>query len=345
MNHSNTSILVIYTGGTIGMVEDAVTGALAPMDFENLENHVPELKKMDCDISSLSFCPLIDSSDMTIDVWMRLAELIQVNYEAYDGFVVLHGTDTMSFSASALSFMLSGLKKPVIFTGSQLPVGMVRTDGKENLITAVEIAGAKMFGEAIVPEVCVYFENHLYRGNRTTKHYSQLFNAFKSHNYPPLAEAGIRIKYNDKVIHLPEESECFSASLKLDNRVALVKLFPGMRSFIKSVLHSDEIKAVVVESYGAGNAPTLDWFKQELEQALDRGIIIVNVSQCPGGRVETGLYETSLYLMNDQILNGYDITTEAALTKLMYLLGNYEDLKEVKRLFSIPLKGEFTVLD
>lgn len=326
------------------MVEDPVSQVLAPMDFENLEIHVPELKQMDCRISSISFDPLIDSSDMSMDAWIRLADLIRINYEAYDGFVILHGTDTMSFSASALSFMLDGLQKPVILTGSQLPIGMVRTDGKENLITAVEIAATKMFGVAIVPEVCLYFENHLYRGNRTTKHYAQQFNAFQSHNYPPLAKAGIHINYNEEAIRQPLENKQFTVSLKLDNRVALVKLFPGMRSFIKSVLSSDEIKAVVVETYGTGNAPTLEWFKEELKQAIDRDIIIVNVSQCPGGRVETGRYETSMDLMQGGILNGYDITTEAALTKLMYLLGNYENISEVKRLFCQSLRGEITLI-
>ncbi len=344
MEKIKTSILIIYTGGTIGMVEDPLTHVLSPMDFENLEHHVPELKQMDCEINSISFDPLIDSSDMTIQEWIRIADLIRLNYDVYDGFVILHGTDTMSFSASALSFMLDGLGKPVIFTGSQLPIGVVRTDGRENLITAVEIAGAKMFGAPIVPEVCLYFENHLYRGNRTTKHYAQQFNAFKSHNYPPLAVAGIHITYNEEAIHLPDEKEKFSVSLKLDNSVALVKLFPGMRNFIKSVLHSDEIKAVVVETYGTGNAPTLDWFQNDLKQAIERNIIIVNVSQCPGGRVETGRYETSMDLVHRGILNGYDITTEAALTKLMFLLGNYTDLNEVKRLFSKPLRGEITLI-
>jgi L-asparaginase len=339
-----SSILLIYTGGTIGMVESPENGALHPMDFENILLQVPELKRLDCCITAYSFDPIIDSSNMTIDSWIKIATIIEQNYDHYDGFVILHGTDTMSFTASALSFMFDNLTKPVILTGSQLPIEVLRTDGKENLITAIEIASAQKDGKAVVPEVCVYFENMLFRGNRTTKHYSEFFNAFKSHNYPPLAEAGIRISYNHQFIHKPEAEGDFSVSKTLDNRIALVKIFPGMKNFVKSVLEAEGLKAVVIETYGAGNAPTHDWFLDAVSAALARGVIIVNISQCPGGRVEMGKYETSLDMLSKGVLNGYDITTEAALAKLMYLLGKYSDPNEVKLWFPVSLRGEMSVI-
>ncbi|MFB6342559.1 asparaginase [Saccharicrinis sp. FJH62] len=338
-----TSILLIYTGGTIGMVQDPENGSLMPMDFENILVQLPELKRLDCCITALSFDPIIDSSNMTIDTWIKIAELIYKNYNAFDGFVILHGTDTMSFTASALSFMLDDLQKPVILTGAQLPLGMLRTDGKENIITAIEIASAKLNGKAIVPEVCIYFENNLFRGNRTTKHYSEKFNAFKSHHYPALAEIGVNINYNTQFIHQIDEPLPLKLSTTMDNRIALVKIFPGMKNFINSVLESKELKAVVIETYGTGNAPTHNWFLDSIESAIKRGILIVNVSQCPGGRVEMGKYETSLDMLNKGVLNGYDITTEAALTKLMYLLGRYDDLEEVKYWIPRSIRGELSM--
>lgn len=342
MADTPTSIFLIYTGGTIGMVQDPETGSLRPMDFENILNALPELKRIDCCITAISFDPIIDSSDMTIDTWIRIVTLIEKNYKLYDGFVILHGTDTMSFTASALSFMLGDIDKPVILTGAQLPLGMLRTDGKENIITAIEIASAKNKGKAMVPEVCIYFENNLFRGNRTTKHYSEKFNAFKSHHYPPLAEVGVNITYNRQFIHRVVKPKPIEVSTHLDNRIALVKIFPGMKNFIQSVLDSDGLKAVVVETYGTGNAPTHNWFLNALDEAIKRDVIIVNVSQCPGGRVEMGKYETSLDMLNKGVLNGYDITTEAAITKLMYLLGHYHNIEEVKYWFPRPVRGELS---
>ncbi len=335
-------ILVIYTGGTIGMVEDPETGVLNPFDFEHLTDQIPEIRKFNYQIDSVSFDPIIDSSNMEPAVWSRLARLIEEHYEMYDGFVILHGSDTMAFTASALSFMLENLSKPVVLTGSQLPIGMIRTDGKENFITSVEIAADKRDGYAMVPEVCIYFEYQLYRGNRTHKFNAEHLEAFRSVNYPVLAQAGVHIKYNTSCIHKPTEQE-FRIFTKLDNHVAVLKLFPGISpQVVSSILSIEGLKAVVMETYGAGNAPTVPWFAEALKEAVDRGVLICNVSQCRGGAVIQGKYETSAWLEEAGVVSGHDMTIEAAVTKLMYLLGNGYSNTRLKKYLQKPLRGEMS---
>lgn len=337
------AILLIYTGGTIGMVENHDQGTLVPMDFENILSHVPEIKRLECCLTTISFDPIIDSSNISLQDWQKLARSISENYNDFDGFVILHGTDTMSYTASALSFMLNNLTKPVILTGSQLPIGKLRTDGKENLITAIEIASAYKSKKAMIPEVCIYFDNKLFRGNRTTKHHADNFNAFKSHNYPPLAEVGINIEYNIPYIMNVKVKEPFYLQEEFDNRIALIKIFPGMRNFVESVLETPNLRAVVLESYGSGNAPRHEWFVAALKRALDKGILIINVSQCPGGKVESGRYETALDQLEGAIINSRDITTEAALAKIMYLLAQYDDSSRIVEKFNSSLRGEITI--
>ena len=292
-------ILIIYTGGTIGMVIDPETNSLVPFDFENVSNHVPELRKFDFQIKSISFEPLVDSSDMNPDIWIQLVTMIEENYSEFDGFVVLHGTDTMAYTASALSFMLHNLQKPVILTGSQLPLGTIRTDGKENLITALEIAAAQKNRQALVPEVCIYFKDKLFRGNRTTKYNAEHFHAFRSDNYQPLAEAGIHIKYNYPYIRYTTLNGTFKVTKKMDTGIALLKIFPGInRDVVRAVLGAPNIKAVVLETYGSGNAPTSKWFLDCIEEAIEKGIIILNVTQCLAGNVEMWRYETGVHMLD-----------------------------------------------
>jgi len=337
------SILIIYTGGTIGMVNDPVTGSLVPIDFRHISDQVPELRRFGFTLESVTFDPVIDSSDVSPETWVSIAETIAAGYDRYDGFVVLHGTDTMAYSASALSFMLSGLEKPVIFTGAQLPIGVLRTDGKENLITAIEIAAARENGLPLVPEVCIYFENRLLRGNRTIKYSSEHFNAFASPNLPPLAEAGLQIRYNRNIIRYPTVRRPMEISGKFDTRVTILSLFPGIRrETVQSLLHTSGLRGLILETYGTGNAPTLDWFLDELRAFMENGGIVLNVTQCLAGSVEMGLYETSAGLRNAGVISGRDITTEAAVAKMMILLGSGLPVEKISAMLARPLCGEMS---
>jgi L-asparaginase len=337
------SLLIIYTGGTIGMVKDPETGALQPYPFEDIYKLMPVLRNFDYNLQSVSFDPLIDSSNVTPSFWVKLATVIEDNYSTYDGFVVLHGTDTMSYSASMLSFMLENLNKPVIFTGSQLPMGVIRTDGRDNFINAIEIAAARGEGLPLVPEVAIYFENKLMRGNRTSKYNAENFNAFLSGNYPPLAEVGVHIRYNTEMILKPDDRK-LKVHKELDNSVIILKLFPGIAEIVvKNALNITGLKGVILETYGAGNAPTDSWFIDALTRAIDKGIIIYNVTQCKGGAVDMGKYETSIQLSQIGVIGGYDITTESAIAKMMYLLGQGYSNIEVKKLLQVSLRGELTM--
>lgn len=337
-----SSVLLIYTGGTIGMMQDARSGELKPFDFKSLTRQIPELNKFDIELSSISFKDPIDSSNMHPQVWIELANIIEKNYKKHDGFVILHGSDTMSFTASALSFMLENLNKPVVLTGSQLPIGIIRTDGKENLITAIEIAGSKEKGKPLVTEVCIYFEYKLYRGNRTFKYNSAHFDAFRSPNYPALAEAGVTISYNKSALLKPTKKE-LKVHTVLDNDIAVLKLFPGISKKITSaIINTRGIKAIILETFGAGNATTQDWFIQELEQAMKRGVIILNITQCREGRVIQGMYETSSMLKKLGVVSGADLTFESAVTKLMFLLGKKLKSSELKKQLLSDLRGELS---
>lgn len=346
MNAVNTSVLLIYTGGTIGMIENAATGALENFNFEQLQKYVPELRKFRFRIDSYQFDPPMDSSDMDPEAWAKLVKIISDNYDKYNGFVILHGTDTMAFTASALSFMLEGLGKPVILTGSQLPIGVLRTDGKENLMTTIEIAAAQNDdGKPLIPEVCIFFENHLMRGNRTTKMSAENFNAFRSFNYPVLASAGIHIKYNyNSMLRRGNGATHLTPHYAMDTNIAVVKLFPGIQeSVIEAAFDIKGLKAVVLETYGSGNAPRKDWFIQLLHKASQRGIVIINVTQCDIGAVEMGRYETGYQLQQAGVVSGYDSTTESAVTKLMFLLGHGYSPEEVRKRMSRAIVGEITV--
>jgi L-asparaginase len=341
MPQSKSKILLIYTGGTIGMVKDYDTGALKAFDFKKLLKRIPELYLLDCEIDTVSFENPIDSSNIHIENWQNIATTIEERYEDFDGFVVLHGSDTMSYSASALSFMLENLSKPVIFTGSQLPIGDLRTDAKENLITAIQIASLKEKGKPVFNEVCLYFEYKLYRGNRTTKISAEHFNAFASPNFPELAESGVHLKVNRELLLRNRGAKKLKVNTKFDDNVAIIKLFPGInKNVLASVLKTPNLKGIILETYGSGNAPSSDWFVSELSNAIKNNIYVINVTQCSGGSVNMGQYETSTQLKNIGIVSGKDITSEAAITKLMYLLGQNVSPKVFKTIFETPLRGE-----
>ncbi len=327
------------------MIENRHTGALESYDFAHVRRWIPELEDFDYNIHSYAFNPPIDSSDMEPSNWQAIVKVIADNYDNYDGFVVLHGTDTMSYTASALSFMLQGLTKPVILTGSQLPISMLRTDGRENLLTSVEIAAAKdAEGNAMVPEVCVFFENRLLRGNRTTKINAEGFNAFRSYNFPWLAHAGIHIKYNQAIIRRPQKGNVFKPHYVMDSNVVVITLFPGIRrEIISSIVNIPGLRAVVLRTYGSGNAPQKKWLIELLKEAEAKGIIVVNVTQCSEGSIEMSRYRTGLQLLETGVVNGHDATVESTITKLMFLVGHNLSNDRIRQLMDCDLRGEITI--
>ena len=338
-------VLLIYTGGTIGMNRNPRTGALEPFNFESLLSNVPELQQVSTEIATFQFNPPIDSSDMSPERWVDLAHVITNNYNLYDGFVILHGTDTMAYTASALSYMLENLTKPVILTGSQLPIGQVRTDGKENVITSIEIASAKyQDGKAMVPEVCIYFNGHLMRGNRTTKQSADNFNAFESFNYGHLADAGVNINYHTSRILMPDYSKSVQPRFVLDPSVIVFTVFPGIQEdLIRHVLMSPKLRSIVMRTYGSGNAPQYPWLMNALKEATGKGKIIVNIYQCMAGSVEMGRYDTGYQLKEAGVISGHDSTVESAVTKLMYLQGIYSDWHQVKNYMQRSIRGEISI--
>ncbi|CDF77894.1 L-asparaginase [Formosa agariphila KMM 3901] len=341
MTKSRPNILLIYTGGTIGMVKDFETGALRAFDFKNLLDRIPELKQLDCDIETFSFAEPIDSSNMNPKYWVEIAEIIESNYDAFDGFVVLHGSDTMSYTASALSFMLEHLAKPVVFTGSQLPIGDLRTDAKENLITSIHVASLQRYNKPVIKEVTLYFEYKLYRANRTTKINAEHFEAFASLNYPDLVTSGVHLKVNHDYLFKPNLKKSFKVHKVLDVNIALIKLFPGIsEGVLQSIFNTPGLKGVVLETYGAGNCTTEQWFFDILKAAISKGIHIVNITQCSGGSVLMGQYQTSEQLKKMGVISGKDITSEAAICKLMYLLGQNVSAKVFKTIYETSLRGE-----
>ena len=344
MLDNNANVLLIYTGGTIGMIGDSVSGALIPYDFNYLKEFVPELNRLKFNIDSITFDNPIDSSDMGTEDWKKIVKIIEDNYEKYDGFVILHGTDTMAYSASVLSFMLENLTKPVILTGSQLPIGKMRTDGRENLITALEIAVDKdSEGNAFVQEVCVFFQNILMRGNRTTKINVENFSAFNSFNYPVLAVAGTKIRYEHHLIRHQQKNATPIFHYYLNPNVNILKIFPGISNdCVKAIFSNPHLKGIVLETFGAGNVPSNPSFLSIIEEAVKKGIVIVNVTQCASGTVDPDRYQGGKALKDIGVISGYDITTEAAITKLMFLFGHVLTSEEVKERMHSSISGEMT---
>lgn len=340
----NARILLIYTGGTIGMVENPATGSLEAFDFKHLKEHIPEINRFKFQIDNIVFEPAIDSSEITPEHWREMVHIIEDNYAKYDGFVVLHGTDTMAYTASAISFMIENLTKPVVLTGAQLPIGKLRTDAKENLITALEIAADKdSQGNPTVPEVCIFFQSDLLRGNRATKVNADNFNAFKSYNYPNLGKSGIRIKYDKHMMLQPDMDSYPRFHYRLDSHIAVLKLFPGIsKHTVDAILNIKGIKAVVIETYGSGNAPLSEWFLKSVREVVKRGVIIVNVTQCHTGCVDMQRYETGRELLRAGVISGYDSTIESAITKLMFLIGHRYSKEEIRIRMRVPLAGEIT---
>lgn len=339
------SVLLIYTGGTIGMIKNSETGALENFNFDNLLTYIPEIKEFGINIYAHTFDPPIDSSDMEPSFWSELVKVIYSNYELYDGFVILHGTDTMAFTASALSFMLEGLMKPVILTGSQLPIGALRTDGKENLLTAIEIAVAKHSdGTPIVPEVCIFFHEKLMRGNRTTKISAKNFDAFESNNYPLLAHSGIEINYFTENIKPYKPNTILTPHYAMDPHIIIFSLFPGIQpEVVKKILNDKKLKGVIFRTFGSGNAPRKEWLTDALTEATNSGKIIVNITQCSTGSVKMSLYETGRQLLEAGIISGRDSTVEAALTKLMFLLGKGISNEMIRKEMKQSIAGEITI--
>ena len=337
------SILIIYTGGTLGMVHDK-NGALIPFDFSSILDHVPSLRQLELNLTVISFEKPTDSSNINPDDWNMIAQMIHDHYHEFDGFVVLHGTDTMAFTASAMSFMLENLDKPVIFTGAQLPISSLRSDARENLITAIEIASSRINNKPIVSEVCIYFDYVLLRANRSKKVESLHFDAFQSENYPVLAESGVVINYHHAVIKSFQSEKDLILHNKFDRNVVILKLYPGItEDVVRVITQIPNLRGIVMETFGSGNAPTSPWFIELLRKAIEKGVTILNVSQCPGGRVVQGRYDTSQQLQRIGVIEGADLTLESAICKLMLILGEEQDIEIIRKRLMEPISGELTL--